>query len=238
MEKEKMNMKRAQPLRILALLVLLLCWQTASAAPVYDAVADFSATQNPNSVWSYGSNNGLTFTLFTPSSGAWVGHDIPANTAQQFNTTSASISLAGNRLRLLPTASGLPSSLSQDATVRWTAPSAGDYSIIAHLEALAAGPGATSPVVTIYHNNTSLDTAALSNGFPLDFNQTLTFNAGDTLDFKNPPNLPQSELNVLLSASIQPSTGQSIPLPAALYAFFPSAGLAAYFHQKWRRRRI
>ncbi len=229
-------MNTAQRLRDLALWVLLVLTGPAWAAPVYDAAADFSATRNPNGVWSYGSGAPSAFTPFTQTlASAWIGQDIPAATAQQFNTTSASIALDNGRLRLLPTVAGLPNNLTQDATVRWTAPAAGSYSIIAHLESLA-GAGATSPVVTLYQNNTSLETAALSNGVPLDFNRTLTFAAGDTLDFKNPPNIPQAELNVFLNASIQQSTGQSIPLPAALYAFFPSAGVAAYFHRRWRRR--
>jgi hypothetical protein len=229
-------MTTAQRLRDLALLVLLVLTGPACAAPLYDAVADFSTTQNPNGVWTYGSGSGSAFTPFTQTlPSAWVGHDIPAATAQQFNTTSASITLDTGRLRLLPTVAGLPNNLTQDATVRWTAPAAGSYSIIAHLESLA-GAGGTSPVVTLYQNNTSLETAALSSGFPLDFNRTLTFNTGDTLDFKNPANIPQSELNVFLTASVQQSTAQNIPLPAALYAFFPSAGVAAYFHRRWRRR--
>jgi hypothetical protein len=134
---------------------------------------------------------------------------------------------------LVPTAV-LPNDLSQSATVRWIAPAAGTYEISAQLEALTSTPNGTQPVATIYQNGTSLETRQLEK-VPFGFFQTRSFNAGETLDFVNPPNIPQSELGVGLRVTIQPQ-GTQVPLPVALYAFFPTAALAAVSYKRLRRR--
>lgn len=225
----------AAPLRMLALVVLLMV-SVSSAGPVYDATADFSSANNPSGAWSYGSGSGAGFSAFTTNNGgAWTGPDLPAGVGQQFNTTPASISLHSDLLWLIPTAV-IPNGLSQSATVRWTAPSAGNYSINAELAALAGSAGGTSPVVTIFHNGMSEDTRALSAGHPFDFDRVFALGAGDTIDFVNPPNLPQADLGVSLKATVQPAAATQVPLPGAFYAFFPTAGLAALTYKKVLRR--
>lgn len=219
-----------------ALLVVGLCAQFAVAGPVYNAVTDFSLSSNPSGAWTYGSGFGAALTSFTlTTANGWQGPALPGDVASQYSSSSASISLSDGSLLLVPTAI-LPDDLSQSATVRFSAPSDGNYHVHANLAAAMPTATGTSPVVTIYQNGQSLQTDALSLGHDLTFDRTLSLNSGDTLDFVNPPNVPQSELGVTLDATIESQSTQSIPLPSPLLAAFPAVVCAAIYYRHMKRR--
>ncbi|MCC6428076.1 MAG: hypothetical protein IT435_14800 [Phycisphaerales bacterium] len=109
----------------------------ASARPVYDAAADFSATSNPNGVWSFGYQTtlGTGFNLETLS-GNYLGvdywlmgptiHDLPGafhNPSSTTNVNYGSAIFDPGMLILHPGASG------EYSLARFTAPVAGSYQV-------------------------------------------------------------------------------------------------------------
>jgi hypothetical protein len=158
----------------------------------YDAVADFSSTNNPAGAWSYGYKAALasSLTLFTGSGPAY-GSGIVSWSPNSGgaccpmvvrNTTGAtqsylSITQPADLLNLHPGASD------EKTTVRWTAPAAGSYRIAGRFQGIDTG--GTTTDVHILHNNAEV-WANNINGYGAEaaFNLTLSVNAGDVIDFE------------------------------------------------------
>lgn len=165
-------------------------------ASTFNAGADFSSTDNPNHVWSYGwsSTLGSGLNLFTQSnplnpnfpSDVWSTPTIPALMAEHNGTESIlfdrvhSRTFQPNQLALHPGPNG------QYSLLRWEAPETGTYSLTSAFSLLdATAEGATD--VHVLHNNVQLFSDFI-NSFGLitsstSFNTTLSVLGGDTVDF-------------------------------------------------------
>lgn len=188
-----LNLRHAAPAFGLVLLAAGLTARPA-AAQTYDAAGDFSATSNPNGVWSYGYENTLggTFNLYTAQFAP------TANIAGWNNNISASVPLVIKNFGATPDSSFAdivlqpgqlafhPGPQDQFSVVRFTAAQDGLFS-------LASG---FVPVTT---DGTTTDVHVLENGLSLFdgnvsgtyltpngaayANTALSLHAGDTLDF-------------------------------------------------------
>ena len=188
------NFRHAAPAFGLVLLAAGLSAARPAAAQTYDAAGDFSASANPNGVWSYGYENTLGGTLnlytaqFTPTANiaGWnnnISADVPL-VIKNFGTTAdssfADIVLQAGQLAFHP------GPQDQFSVVRFTAAQDGLFSL-------------TSGFVPVTTDGTTTDVHVLENGLSLfDGNVSGTYNApngtsynndalslhaGDTLDF-------------------------------------------------------
>ena len=124
--------------------LMLLGWVCASThAAVYDAVNDFSPTNNPNGVWSYGLElwDGGAFTLYGTNGNdgpieLWEDPSLSYGTVSYNDTTGVVTTAEATwQPRQLAVTPGMFSDFS---IVRWTAPGSGIYSITAQFGALHA----------------------------------------------------------------------------------------------------
>lgn len=155
----------------------------------YNAVNDFSATNNPSGVWSYGYRTpDGTFALM-PSHDNIFGLPAGMNTwylpnaynlpAIIKNGTGVAQSYYGATHP--PPLLNLYPGTSQQSVLRWTAPTAGTVTITGRFEGLDA---TTTNVAVTYNSNTSLlsgNVTGLGNQVP--FTLTRTVAAGDTVEF-------------------------------------------------------
>ena len=188
-----LNFRHATPVLGLVLLTAGLAARPA-AAQTYDAAGDFSATMNPNGVWSYGYENTLGGPLnlytaqFNPTTdiAGWnnnIASDVPL-VMKNFGTTTdssfADIVLQPGQLAFHPGPSG------QFSVVRFTAAQDGLFSLV-------------SGFVPVTTDGTTTDVHVLENGLSVfDGNVSGTYNdsggtsyndgalilsAGETVDF-------------------------------------------------------
>jgi hypothetical protein len=175
----------------------LLAGETARAGTIYDAAADFSPTNNPDGVWSYGWSTtlGSTFNLdvsSTTSDGLnfWEGSISTGSPPGLFpdvihNGTSNTITYTGT-VQYLPGQLAMhPGPQDQYSVIRFTAPDAGTFVLATSF----TGIDFSGPTTTDVH--VLLDGSAIFNG-KVDgfgagsgpsFTKTLTLRAGDTVDF-------------------------------------------------------
>lgn len=169
----------------------LLCYLEGGAT-VQDAVADFSATQNPAGAWSYGyrASGGGTFILFTNNSNVYglpsgmhtwyvpnaynlpgVIHNGTGVTQSYFGATQPT-----TLLNLYPGAYG------EKSVARWTAQTAGTAQVAGRFEGLDA---TTTAVSVVKNGSTSLFTGSVTGfGNQAPFSLSLTVAAGDTIEFQ------------------------------------------------------
>jgi hypothetical protein len=184
----------------------------------YDAAADFSSSNNPNGVWSYGwAYYSSAFNLDTIStnmynglglSGWLAGLDASGNPYSLFNGTANPILLA-NTTYQPGQLSEHPGASNEVAIVRWTAPSAGIFSISATFSGLSAFGDSVD--VHILHNGISFFNSTVTGSpSPTSYSSAQSILAGDTIDFVvgNGGN-GANEDTTGLSATIvpEPSTG-------------------------------
>ncbi len=163
---------------------------TLVAQPTYDAVHDFSVAANPNGQWSYlNTNAGVTAPLtnvVTPTSGieGWQnqGAVVPNATSVWHNTDSANV----NYLTIVtpPNFLGMdPESLS--VTSRWTAPSAGVWSISGLFQGIDTSEHAHNVEIVMNGSLVLLGPTNLNAfGQQVPFNfPSLNLNQGATVDF-------------------------------------------------------
>ena len=160
----------------------------ASAGSVYDAVADFSLSSNPNGTWSYlsgapGSAPSLmTQTIVTTSQNDWWnGQQLP-DAAYVAKNPTGSIVFLGTRIQP-PWLLNMDPQSNTDIT-RWTAPSAGVWSFAALFGGIDVNEQ-SHPVEILENGSTVLlsPTTISSYGQVVTFSDTLTLAQGDTLDF-------------------------------------------------------
>ncbi len=195
-------------------LALNLC-STASAT-TFDVAADFSATNNPNGVWSYGWSSTLTsdFNLY-PNHGkmsetididVWAGSNFPGppnvahNGTGSVNNDHPTITWQPGQFSLHPGDSG------EYSHARWTAPYAGTFDIASTFTGIDHYLGTTTDV-HVLHNGISLFDGSV-NGWcdTSSFSTTVSVGMGDIIDFAvgygiNPNNTCDT---TALSATIVP----------------------------------
>jgi hypothetical protein len=179
-----------------ALFLVILAVPQVQAGVVYDAAADFSPTNNPNGVWSYGwsSTLGSPFNLDVSSTTVdglnfWEGpvSGVPPVTYPYIshNGTGSTI-IYGGTVQMLPGQLAFhPGPQDQYGVIQFTAPGAGTYQLASSFFGVDfVGPTATSVHVLV---DGSSIFSGLVNGFGAgsgpSFDTTLTLKAGDTVDF-------------------------------------------------------
>ena len=196
---------------------------SASAGSVYDAVADFSISSNPNGQWSYFYDNGSGPQLLprtqTDAYGAtgldawWTGLSIPQYVKTAKNTTGSTVHVS---TLVLPTnLLAMDPEEEKSDTTRWTAPTAGTWSISGLFQGIDTSQ--VSHNVEILENSTIqilAPTRISSFGQQVTFDAAVTLAQGDTIDFLVLGQADYFDLSTGLSATIQLS---SVPEPSSLF---------------------
>jgi hypothetical protein len=164
----------------------------------YDAAAQFSGTDNPNGVWSYGCTEslGAAFQLYTQQIGSisglydWstapcVPPGLPPSLA--YNSTNASVTPVPPGTVTFPAhaLSFHPGPEGQNSVLRFTAPVSGNYQV----QAVFWGDDFVGPTTTdvhVLHNGLGLYTSEVDGFGPSSdqsFTTTVSLAAGDTIDF-------------------------------------------------------
>jgi hypothetical protein len=189
-------------LRVTLVVAGLSVGHVAKADLIFDATADFSATNNPNGVWSYGQSATLTsaFQLYTQHGLNNENHP-PADLLDTWNAGTG-----GNHLYPSVLHNGTGSPISSDgftypagqlgfhpgpagqySVVRFTVPTSGLYSLTSAYNALDPGLGSHLGHVDVHVllNGVSLFDGSVDGvGSPASFNTSLALATGDQLDFK------------------------------------------------------
>jgi hypothetical protein len=187
------------PGRAISLLIGSLLAVASASASTYNAVADFSSS-NPSGTWSYGTGTlGSSFTpmtVYTDNAFSIAGLSEWAPAVQVSNTPSIIRNNSGATFYnfssvLIPTnVLDIHPGTDTDVIVKWTAPSAGTYSISGLFELLDTRP--TGVIGEIFENSAQIYSgiltgpAAVAPGTPggsESFSFTLTMAAGTTLYF-------------------------------------------------------
>jgi hypothetical protein len=251
-----MRLKRA--LGLLTVWLLVGTGGPRAFADLFDAAKDFSTASNPNGVWSYGttgttpngpftsfSNVGLALGGVTGWNG-WLGTESEFGDEFPFvskNTTNMTLTppnvvLLPGELVLHPAPDAAFGGDGAYAVVRFTAPTAGAFSLNAVFEGRAPTeqgfPDGTTTDVHVLLNGTSLFDGAVSGFGPSSdqvFPTTLNLHVGDHLDFAVGIGSDGSFLNdsTGLAAALN-----SVPEPSTLG---PTViGMTALAIAGWRRR--
>jgi len=200
----------------------------AFTAPTYDASAQFSATANPNSPWTYGSTpkRGGLFTAY-PFPGQQSGMPTWFLTAPTSGTTVPLLSFNNTGAPVVTTATVPPNTLllhpgaaGENSVLRWTAPTNGIYLVQGRFFALTS---TTTDVAVLLNSSTTLlsgnvnGTGSGTSGVP--FTLVRTLNAGDNVDFTvgfgtNGNNANDSTgLTVTVTQAGDPATTASFSMP-------------------------
>ena len=168
-------------------LLAIILFTTAAAANsqtpvVYDAVADFSVTNNPNGAWSYGFSPATTPVQFTPynfSNGNLTVGGQWHRSCCEYPKIHGPQQLFGDTSKLLYLhPSGDPSA--RLSILRWTAPASGTFQIAGQF---TRGNGGRKDVA-VRLNGTQLASSRLGrDGETLPISGSVNVNAGDQLDF-------------------------------------------------------
>lgn len=171
-----------------------------AAAQTYDAAADFSVTSNANGVWSYGTEAlgslGTNFTLFTtqtdstsnPVQGTPIkGWSVPGGGLPYViqNTSSSPQTIPTTAITLAPGQMNMhPGPAGDYSIIRFTAPTAGAYSLTSVFTGIDNGAGTTTDVHVLDNGLSLFSGEVTGNGATQSFSlASLTLAAGDTLDF-------------------------------------------------------
>ena len=163
---------------------------TPTPSVTYNAVNDFSLTNNPNGVWSFGTKtSNASFTAYANNGQPWNGVRVWSNNPGGVccdmvakNTTGTTLSYAGvisqpaDLLNLHPNGNG------NKAAVRWTAPANGTYQFQGRFQGLDTV--GTTTDATILRNGTPIWSNNV-NGFgtQVNYDLTLALTAGEVIEF-------------------------------------------------------
>ncbi len=157
----------------------------------FDAASEFSASVNPNGVWSYGwsTNLGSAFQLYTTTDvengfDRWTGNlSLDGHPSVYHNGTGSTITVPST-LQTLQAGqlAEHPGSGGQYALVRWTAPTAGNFSITTSF--FGVDQNGASVDVHVLRNSIAIFNGTVT-GFnvPTSFFTNIVVGAGDTIDF-------------------------------------------------------
>ncbi len=185
--------KKSALIATFAALCCLIVTALPVAAATYNAAADFSASSNPNGVWSYGSLSLLTgFTLSTSNVASYSGSGLAGWLGNLdarpdgipyilYNGTANPITLVNSTYQ--PGQLGLQSGLNgQYSDVRWTAPFSGSFSIAATFSGLSSA-GDSSDVHILLNGTSIFDANVNGSPNPQSYSGTQALAAGAILDF-------------------------------------------------------
>ena len=213
-------MKPIQLVVILGLVILGV--PQVKAGSLYDAVADFSIAANPNGQWSYLYDNGSGPQLLTHAVAnygatgvdAWVnGLSGSQAAATMKNTTASTVTISGTVL-LPPNLLNMDPVINKSDITRWTAPSAGTWSISGLFQGVDIFEH--SHTVELLENSTTIllgPSTISSYGQKVTFSTDVTLAKGDTIDFIVHGATVYTNLGTGLSATIQLS---SVPEPSSI----------------------
>jgi YD repeat-containing protein len=208
--------------------------------PIANVVDDFSASQNPNGAWTYGSKASANSdfaryaTSDVPLSGLerWrnsagepmVGHNNTGTTLSY-----ATVNLPPDLLTLHPGPSG------EKSVVRWTARAAGTMKFEGRFQGLDTG-GTTTDVTVIHNSSVPLFSGAVNGyGTQTPFMLFKTVAAGDTIDFvvgtggNNTYYGDSTGLAVTITPLETPATNERVWIEDAL----PAGAVAAGENEGW-----
>jgi len=237
-------MKPGSLVALLCLFCLYWIVPQAHAGLSYDAASDFSPTNNPNGVWSYGNSATLggAFNPFTMTSnyqgidfwnfggGAFapplVGHNSTSSPI-----TFSSVTVQAGELFFHPWSG----SNDQFSIVQFTVPTAGLYSISTSFVGIDFVGPTTTDVHVLVDGSSIFDGAVNSYGGGPSFSTSLTLFAGDTIDFAVGRGVDGTYNfdSTGLSADISSAT---VPEPATLSLF--GLGAIGLFWQRRRQRKV
>ncbi len=233
-------MKRIQFMMTLSLLILPL--PELKAGSTYNAVADFSLSGNPNGQWSYLYDTGSGPQLLTHvrhnvlAQGVdswWDGLFTPDSVNTFKNTTASTVSFATIVLPL--NLLGMDPQVQKSDITRWTAPSAGMWSITGLFQGIDTFEN--SHTVEILENSATkllAPTTISSFGQTVDFSFDVSLAKGDTIDFMVNGATNYNDLSTGLSATVQSA---SVPEPSSLVlAIIASVACGSLYWQPHRSR--
>ncbi len=214
---------------VLLSLVVLAFASLAQAATVYDPATDWSISNgNPNGTWSYLNGSGTLYSRSGMDSAApaaglqWWKNPSGDDPNMTYNSTDGE--LVGWGIHWAPHEIGMGPSGDPNGTIlRWTAPTAGDWTVNALFTRTQEVNSGGSIYVT--HNNTEVFSHGVGNYLDSStYADTLTFAAGDTLSFR-----------VTGDAFVRPEiTISDVPEPTSVVLYATGVlGLLAY---AWRKR--
>jgi len=222
------------------------CWMTALVAipvmatrgQVYNAAQDFSASSNPNSVWSYGYSIALggSFILHTASLNSagldFWRTDIGPSAISAFHNPTMSVIRPVSSVVVQPGELGFnPGFNNEYAILRFTAPFDSDYRITGSFAGMST-IGTSSEVHLLMDGGSALDGAVdgFGPGSGPSFDLTLRLNAGGFLDFAVGSGLRFANDQTALAVQIVP-----VPEPATALLTF-SGGLLLFYLARSRTR--
>lgn len=213
--------------KLLAVCFAVACSQV-QAAPTYDAASDFSFASNPNGVWSYGyeTSIGGTFTGYGQTATLnsvqfWQGSaDWPH---VSFNPTGsdvifASTTFRAGRVNLHPGENG------EFSVIRFTAPTAGDYSLDSAFNMRSDGGTHSTDVHVLLNNVSQFSDLVTFFDDQKAFTQTFQLGMNDTLDFVVGPNGEFFGDTTELQARLE-QTSNRVPEPGTLLLTAIGVGL-------------
>jgi hypothetical protein len=190
-------MKTQKTIICATLILLSILAGMSSLATTFDVAADFSATNNPNGVWSYGWSSTLTSVLnLYPNNFSDRGLDVWADPEHipdsmvlnpphvVHNGTGSAITYSTvtwqpGQLSLHPGKNG------EYSHARWTAPNAGSFDIAAVFTGIDFIGGTTTDVHVLYNNTSLFEESVISSGdaSSKSFSTTISVGMGDIIDF-------------------------------------------------------
>lgn len=221
---------------------------SARADQMFNAAGDFSATSNPNGVWSYGQSATLTsaFQIYTqhgpdnadpiPGLNAWFGTSAYSVPAVLYNPTSSvivhdSITVQPGELFFHP------GQADQFSVVRFTAPDTGTYSLSSAFSPVDSM--ATTDVHVLLDNASIFD--GLVNHSPTSFATVLSLTAGDVLEFKVGYGANGNYSNDSTGLDVRLTEATATPVPSSLAMLAGAAviaGIGAIVRRRGRSRAL
>lgn len=208
--------------RLCAVFVLLVFAQVLHADTTYDLVTGFSASSNPNGVWSY-DYNGSPFLATQGSSsvngtglpGWWTGQAVPNSLVIALNDTGSTVVLSTVSV---PTSTLWLDPESGSVSVVFTAPSAGTYTIAGDFLGIDS-VGNSHPVEVLDDGSIVFSGTISSYGQSDPFDLTETLAAGDTISFyvgTGSSGCSYCFLGTALDGTVTESSVTTTPEPGAL----------------------